>query len=198
MEFVEEIERACFPAHMRHDRSSFRAFISSDYSAGLLMFLDGLSIGYISGTHLSDEYLTDVLSVDSPVRDAQDETFYIDNIAIIDAHRSVIALDFLIHEMVGLLKEEDYRYAIAYIRRSHGLSRLMRIRYGATCLKTVDNWEGLEESFDCMLFTLAGIPTLPLAAEHVYEMLRKMHGKIHARRRRRALKPDLPEGRDSA
>ena len=195
MPFVEAIEQSCFPPQMRHDLDSYREFISHEYSVGLLMFMEGEAIGYISGTHLCDEYLEDVLSVDSPVREAQDQTFYIDNIAIMEQHRSITALDFLIHEIVSLLKGEDYLYAVAYIRRRYGLSRLMRLRYGATLLKSVDNWEGLDEPFDCMLFSAERIPTLPRAAEYVFDLLRNYRIRILGRLKRVRGITGLPEGK---
>jgi hypothetical protein len=112
------------------------------------------------------------------LQESEEITFYLTNIAILPGHRSIIALEFLGHEMATLLKSIDYRYVVAHIRKKTGLSRVAQHRYGAQLLKTYDNWQDFDEPFDYIMFDLENVPTLPMAVDYTLTAIRKLRSRI--------------------
>jgi hypothetical protein len=178
MDDVMAIERSCFPAQMQDSRQNIESFFREPLSAGLMLCKDSQAIGYMSGVHICDENSADMLATNNFIKEAEDITFYINNIAILKEHRSILALEFLGHEMATILKYEGYRYVGSHARKSTGLSRVAKSRYGAQLLKTYENWEGVEEPFDFIMFDLEKVPLLPVAADYGLTFLRKMRNRI--------------------
>ena len=131
-----QIENACFPMLMQADRLNFSDFLADEYSSGLLLYDDEIPIGYMMGYHIHELNSARALESNEFIQENQDRIFYISSIAIIKEHRSVIALEFLIHEMSTLLKSIDYDYFVAYVRKRHGLSRLLARRVACEILHT--------------------------------------------------------------
>lgn len=173
-----ELEKACFPSLMQEQHQDFETFLADEYAAGLILYEDTKPIGYIMGYHIHELNSVRALESSEFIRDNQDVIFYISSLAILKKHRSVIALDFLIHDMASLLKSIDYDYFVAYVRKRHGLSRLLARRVSCEILHTQENWEDTGEPFDYCLVNLASIPSLPAWADYVFALLRKTRRRI--------------------
>lgn len=176
------IERACFPSLMQEDRQDFASFLADEYAVGLILYDDARPIGYIMGYHIHELNSARALESNAFIRENQDQIFYISSLAIIKEHRSVIALEFLIHEMAALLKSFDYDYFVAYVRKRHGLSRLLARRLSCEILHTQDNWEETGEPFDYCLVDLASIPSLPTCFDYVFTWLRRARRRLNRMR----------------
>jgi hypothetical protein len=163
-----DIEGKCFPMLMQDQRQNFEDFIEDPYTSGLILYRDAIPIGYMMGSHIHEANSEEALSSNEFIQENQDKIFYISSLAIIKEHRSVIALEFLIHEMSALLKSIDYEYFTAYVRKRHGLSRLLTRRLSGVVLHTTENWEETGEPFDYCLVNMACIPTLPAYADHLF------------------------------
>ena len=172
------IENACFPGQMQECEKNFREFFSSEYSAGLILYHDEKPIGYFSGTHICEEYAADLIASFPEVAEAQDVTFYLESIAILDEYRSITAVDILIHDLACFLRQFDYQYCVMHVRQKHGLDRLARLRYRARKLKTYDNWFGFDEPFAAMWVEVDKVPVLPRPARKVYSLLRRLRRKF--------------------
>jgi len=172
-----EIETACFPEAMRDHRRDFEEFLDDEYASGLMLYLDGKTIGYIMGSHISDDNSRLMLETNAFIQENQDYIFYISSIAILKEFRSTMALDFLVHEMVGLLKSIDYHYLSAFFRKRTGLSRIMQSRYHAKIIYTDKNWEETGEPFDYGMIKLSDIPTLSATEDRFFHALRFIRRK---------------------
>ncbi|WP_372809003.1 hypothetical protein [Pontiella sp.] len=173
-----EIEEACFPTLMQAQRQNFEEFLDDEYASGLILYRDSVPIGYMLGHHIHEANSAAALETNRFIRENQDRIFYIASLAIVPEHRSVIALEFLIHEMGSLLKSIDYDYFVAYVRKRNGLSRLLTRRVAGEVLFTEENWENTGEPFDYCLVNLDSIPSLPAWADHVFTRLRLLRRKI--------------------
>ncbi len=171
------IEMACFPEAMQDHRHDFEEFLDDEYASGLMLLHDGETAGYIMGSHISADNSRLMLETNPFIQENQDFIFYISSIAILEDYRSAMALDFLFHEMVGLLKSIDYRYLSAYFRKRTGLSRVMRSRYCARILHTEENWEETGEPFDYGIIKLSDIPTLSTPLDYFFQALRFVRRK---------------------
>lgn len=172
------IETACFPALMQEDRQDFETFLHDRYASGLILYDDAKPIGYILGYHIDPLNSARALESDAFIREHQDRIFYISSLAILEEHRTVLTLEFLIHEMAALLKSIDYSYFTAYVRKKHGLSRLLRQRLSARFIHTDENWESTGEAFDYYIVDLASIPSLPDAADAFISRLRVLRRRL--------------------
>ncbi|MDF7798505.1 hypothetical protein P4C99_03475 [Pontiellaceae bacterium B1224] len=178
MDDLMAIERACFPPQMQDSRQNMESFFREPLAAGLILCKDGQAIGYMSGIHICDENSADVLATNQFIKESEEITFYLSNIAILKEYRSVLAVEFLGHEMAMLLKYEGYRYVVAHIRKKTGLSRVAQYRYGAQLLKTYENWAEFDEPFDFIMFELEKVPLLPVAADYCLTCIRKIRNRI--------------------
>ncbi len=174
---IETIEQACFPPEMRHAPHDFVEFISNKYSMGLLLTKKRTPLGYISGTHMCDDY-SDLYKLDERIGRHEDTMFYIDNICVVPEARSGVVLDFLIFEMFSLLKGYCYDYVVAHVRKANGLSRLVRMRYRAESIGTIENWENTGEAFECMLFVLSKFPANPKTSSMLQRKLRRLKQRL--------------------
>lgn len=172
-----DIEEKCFPELMQDQCHDFEDFLQDDFASGLILYRDQIPIGYMMGSHIHEENSLRALESNEFIHEHQNQIFYISSLAIIKEYRSVIAFEFLIHEMTTLLKSIGYDYFVAYVRKRNGLSRLLTRRLSGEVLHTDENWEETGEPFDYCLVTLACIPTLPVYADYMF------HGLRVARRR---------------
>ncbi|VGO21297.1 hypothetical protein [Pontiella sulfatireligans] len=173
-----DIEQKCFPELMQDLRQNFEDFIQDEYASGLILYKDDVPIGYMMGWHIHEENSAQALKTNEFIKENEDRTFYISSLSIIKEYRSVLALEFLIHEMAALLKSIDYDYFVAFVRKRHGLSRLLTRRLAGEILHTVDDWEETGEAFDYCLVNLESIPTLPAWADQIVTWLRLMRRKL--------------------
>jgi hypothetical protein len=173
-----EIERKCFPTLMQDQLQNFKEFLQDEFASGLILYKDDIPIGYIMGSHIHDENSAKAIGTNEFIKNNQDQIFYISSLSIIKEHRSVIALEFLIHEMSALLKSIGYSYFVAYVRKRHGLSRLLTRRLSAEILHTDENWEETGEPFDYCLVNLASIPSLPVYADYIFHGLRIIRRRL--------------------
>ena len=180
-----EIEKKCFPMLMQDQHQDFEEFLQDEFCCGLILYKDEVPIGYMMGSHVHDENSRQALKANEFIRKNQDHIFYISSLSIIKEYRSVITLEFLIHEMTALLKSIDYKYFVAYVRKRNGLSRLLTRRLSGEILHTTENWEETGEPFDYCLVNLASIPTLPVYADYIFAGLRRIRRKIRRISRRR-------------
>ncbi len=180
-----EIEEKCFPALMQDQRQNFEEFLQDEFATGLILYKDEIPIGYMMGSHIHEENSARALETNGFIKENQDRIFYVSSLSIIKEYRSVIALEFLIHEMAALLKSIDYEYFVAHVRQRHGLSRLLTRRLSGEVLYTDETWEGFEEPFDYCLVNLASIPTLPVYADYIFTGLRLIRRRIKGVARRR-------------
>lgn len=168
-----DIEKKCFPTLMQDECQNFEDFIKDEYASGLILYENGVPIGYIMGCHIHETNSGQALEENDFIQENEKHIFYISSLAIIEEYRSITTLGFLLHEMSTLLKSIDYQYFVAYVRKRHGLSRLLTQRLAATVIHTVDNWEETGEPFDFCLVNLDSIPTLPLYADYLFHWIRK-------------------------
>lgn len=173
-----ELEKACFPMLMQEEHSDFEEFLNDEFGSGMILYDDRTPIGYITGHHICEENSARALEENEFIREHQDEIFYISSLAILKEHRSVKTLEFLIHETNTLLKSIGYKYFVAYVRKRHGLSRLLAHRTSCEILHTTENWENTGEPFDYCLVNLESIPSLPLAADYFFHYLRMFRRKL--------------------
>lgn len=173
-----EIEQKCFPSLMQVQSQDFEAFLQDEFASGLILYKDDIPIGYIMGSHIHDENSSVAIRTNEFIKNNQDQIFYISSLSIIKEHRSVIALEFLIHEMTALLRSIGYSYFVAYVRKRHGLSRLLTRRLSAEVLHTDETWEGTGEPFDYCLVNLASIPSLPVYADYIFHGLRVIRRRL--------------------
>ena len=173
MDALISIEKACFPQDMQDTTKDFKEFFADEYATGILLCSEGQPIGYISGTHINEENSGDVLEECLAIKENEEFIFYADSVALLDSYRSPRTLDYLIHELVAWLRDNDYRFVTAHIRRNNGFSRLMQSRYGAQKIKRYPNWMGFNEPFDYLLMDFCFIPTLPMLPDYLFQMLRR-------------------------
>ncbi len=166
------IEQACFPERLQEDRQDFMEYFEDDYATGLLLYEDGKLIGYTIGTHIDEDNSPGIIEENALIRENKDRIFYLCSTAILKEHRSVITLDFLVHEMIALLKSLDYTYLVSHLRAKHGLTRVMKTRYKAKILFTDPDWEESGEAFDYCLMDFADIPTLSTPVDYFFQGLR--------------------------
>ena len=164
---------------MQENAQDFATFLADEYSIGLILHEDTKPIGYILGYHIHELNSARALESNEFIQENQDRIFYISSLAILKEHRSVIALEFLIHEMALVLKSYDYDYFVAYVRKRHGLSRLLARRLSCEILHTQENWEDTGEPFDYCLVDLASIPSLSPFFNYVFNWLRRARRKLN-------------------
>ena len=179
-----EIEKKCFPVLMQDHRQDFEEYLQDEFSCGLILYKDEIPIGYMMGSHIHEENSHQALKTNEFIKENQDYIFYISSLSIIKEYRSVITLEFLIHEMTALLKSIDYKYFVAYVRKRNGLSRLLTRRLAGEILHTAENWEETGEPFDYCLVNLDSVPTLSVYADYIFTGLRRIRRKIRRISRR--------------
>lgn len=184
-----EIEKKCFPTLMQDHQQGFEDFFEDKYAAGLILYKDDVPIGYIMGSHIHEANSPQALAGNEFIKENQDRIFYLSSLSIIKEYRSLIALEFLIHEMAALLKSIDYTYFVAFVRKRNGLSRLLRQRLSAEVLHTEENWEETGEPFDYCLVNLASYPTLPIFADYLFYWLRLIRCRLRWIRRHLPFSP---------
>lgn len=172
-----ELEKKCFPTLMQDQRQDLEEFFNDSYASGLILYKDAVPIGYIMGSHIHEENSARALETNDFIQEHQEKIFYISSLSIIKEYRSVIALEFLIHEMTALLKSIGYEYFVAYVRKRNGLSRLLKSRASCEILHTQENWEETGEPFDFCLVNLSSIPSLPVYADYIFHWLRMLRQK---------------------
>lgn len=173
-----ELEKACFPMLMQEESADFEEFIEDEYCSGLILYDDAKPIGYITGVHINEDNSARALRDHPFIQEHQDRIFYISSLAILKEHRSVKALEFLIHETNTLLKSMGYDYFTAYVRKRYGLSRMLSQRVACEVLHTDENWEDTGEPFDYCLVNLKSIPSLPLVADYLFHYIRVIRRKL--------------------
>ena len=178
-----DIEEKCFPELMQDQCHDFEDFLKDDFASGLILYKDKIPIGYMTGSHIHDENSARALESNEFIQQHQNQIFYVSSLAIIKEYRSVLAFEFLIHEMTALLKSIGYDYFVAYVRKRNGLSRLLTRRLSGEVLHTDENWEETGEPFDYCLVTLASIPTLPAYADYLFHGLRMIRRRLKGIRR---------------
>lgn len=175
---LTELEKACFPMLMQEEAHDFEEFLNDEFCSGLILYQDATPIGYITGTHIHESNSARALQENGFIAENQDRIFYISSLAILKEHRSVLALEFLIHETNTLLKSIGYDYFVAYVRKRYGLSRMLSQRVSCQILHTTENWEETGEPFDYCLVDLASIPSLPPPADYFFHYLRVFRRKL--------------------
>lgn len=175
---VMAIESQCFPEAMQYSKQDFESFFRSEHSTGLILCHDGQPIGYFAGTDLCEDNVGDLLLSDPFISRVADETLYLESIAIVPKHRSLLTLDFLAHEMAALVKGYDYKYAVGHIRKKHGLPQLVQRRFEGRILKTYDEWQNYGEAFEFFVLDLNQIPTLTKFWDHTFHFLRILRSKL--------------------
>ncbi|WP_322608501.1 hypothetical protein [Pontiella agarivorans] len=163
---------------MQEEQSDFEEFLDDEFGSGMILYDDRTPIGYITGRHICEENSARALKENEFIREHQDEIFYISSLAILKEHRSIKTLEFLLHETNTLLKSIGYNYFVAYVRKRHGLSRLLAHRTSCEILHTTENWEETGEPFDYCLVNLNSLPSLPLAADYFFHYLRMIRRKL--------------------
>ncbi len=163
---------------MQDTEQTIIEFLEDESATGMILCNEGQPIGYMSGTHLSDTNSGDILEEFQEIREIEDVTFYIESIAVLEEHRSTLTLDFLIHEMGAWVKDNEYQYATAHIRKRNGLSRFVQRRYKARRIKTYQNWMDFDEPFDYLLFDFRSVPTLPFLADQIIQVARRVRALL--------------------
>ena len=173
-----DIEEKCFPELMQDQCHDFEDFLQDDFASGLILYRDQIPIGYMMGSHIHEENSLQALESNEFIQEHQNQIFYISSLAIIKEYRSILAFEFLIHEMTTLLKSIGYEYFVAYVRKRNGLSRLLTRRLSGEVLHTDENWEETGEPFDYCLVNLASIPTLPVYMDYMFHWLRVFRRRL--------------------
>ncbi|MEM9101618.1 MAG: GNAT family N-acetyltransferase [Pseudomonadota bacterium] len=174
-----KIEKACFPERMQEDLTHFYRFFKDKNALGLLLYWLNEPVGYVTATHAYDDMTDNYFTTSADLRETQKVTGYIDSIAVLEEYRSIKNLDFLLHELAVLMRDIDYRYLAAHVRKKNGFSRLMQRRYGAKVIKHYENWSEFNEPFDFILIDLKYVKTLPSIYDYFFHVLRIFYRFLH-------------------
>jgi len=141
------IESNCFSPHMRSTDSDLKDLVKDPESIVMLVYWREKAIGYISGVPLESPSSSFDPDSDPLNGYGDNDTLYIDSIAILEEYRSPAALQFMLVEFTALGLGYNYKFVTAHVRQSNGLAVFLMRVYGFKMLKKIDNWYDCKEIF---------------------------------------------------
>jgi len=146
---ILSIERACFEGDMVETEEEIRPILTDPTGIHLkLMDSEGRMVGYV--TSLVPYQESEELQKTDPEFKAEEGVLYVHSIDILPGSRNLKNFNALFrgfeHEVMK--DEHKYRKIITYARTTNRFSSILQKKFGARCLRTIDNWRDSGETMD--------------------------------------------------
>ena len=144
---IASVEQASFPESMQSDEEDLRQTLEN--VKGIQIVIRGANgeiVGYISSKPQKDAF-EELKAYDREIR-PEDKTLYVESIAIKPEARGIRAFLQIGKAFFEEAKRRGFKKITMHARVAGNLSNILQKRYGAKCLRKIENWHNFNEPFD--------------------------------------------------